>query len=230
MARHTDLRPAQGSDRPAVVETRVVHEAQRRATSMLSAATRDGSASPSAVAEMRDFVVTSLEHHHRSEDADLWPLLIAAAPDLTEPLRGLSREHDRLDATLRRLGQARVGDADNRALTAAADDVRDLVHEHLSHEEPIVLPALQNHVSDEEWAAFSRRTIESAPAVGGHLLLAMFDLVGSPGEVELIVRHLPPVAIAMAPTMRERARSTFAALGGAAQAAANARAAPASTG
>jgi hemerythrin-like domain-containing protein len=220
MAHQPDLAHESGSDRPAVVETRLVHEAQRRATSMLADAVSDGSASPEAVAELRDFVVASLEHHHRSEDADLWPMLASAAPDLTEPLRRLSREHQRLDAALTSLRHAPAGAAGDPALKTAADNTRDLVHEHLAHEEPILLPALEAHVSDEAWTAFSRRTIEAAPSTGGHLLLAMFERVGSPGEVELILRHLPPAAVAMVPAMREQARSTFAALGASAEEAA----------
>ena len=134
-------------DPPAVVETRLVHEGQRRATSLLAADVGGDAVPAYAAVELRDFVVTSLEHHHRSEDDVLWPLLTSAAPELAEALEGLSREHVHLDAALDELGEVAIDGAGEQAATAAAVAVRDLVHEHLSHEEPVLLPALRDHIT-----------------------------------------------------------------------------------
>jgi hemerythrin-like domain-containing protein len=150
-------------DPPAVVETRLVHEGQRRATSLLAAVVGGDAVPAYAAVELRDFVVASLEHNHRSEDDVLWPLLTSAAPELAEALDGLSREHVRLDAALDELGEVAIDGAGEQTATAAVVAVRDLVHEHLSHEEPVLLPALRDHITDEQWAAFSRRTVETPP-------------------------------------------------------------------
>ena len=70
---------------PAVTETRVVHDTHRRATSLLASAVTDGR-STEGRDELRDLVVTMLRHHHVSEDRDLWPTLVDAAPSLAGPL------------------------------------------------------------------------------------------------------------------------------------------------
>jgi hypothetical protein len=193
-------------DPPAVIETRVVHDTHRRATTLLADAAGRSDSAPGAVGELRDLVVTMLRHHHESEDGDLWPLLVAADPSLAGPLAELSAEHDRLDDALDRL-EAGVS-------VDAAVEVRDLIHGHLAHEEPILFPALRAHVSDDDWTAFSRRTIASAPQVGTHLLVGLMHEVGSPAEVEVILRNLPPEAAAMVPAMVEQAKRTFAVLEG----------------
>jgi hemerythrin-like domain-containing protein len=203
------------SDRPdprAVVETRLVHEGQRRATSLLAAVVGGDAVPAYAAVELRDFVVASLEHHHRSEDDVMWPLLTSAAPELADALDGLSREHVRLDAALDELGQVAIDGDGEQAATAAAVAVRDLVYEHLSHEEPVLLPALRAHVTDEQWAAFSRRTVETAPRSGTHLLVGFLDEVGTADQVEMILRHMPQARGAL-PSVRQQGRSALTTLG-----------------
>jgi len=189
---------------PAVVETRVVHDTHRRATSLLAGAAASRDAPPDAVAALRDVVVAMLRHHHESEDRDLWPMLAGRSPSLGNPLHALTLEHDRLDGALDRLA------AD--ISPAATAEVRDLVHVHLDHEEPILLPALHAHLTDEEWAAFSQRTVASAPTIGTHLLIGLFHEVAADEDVELVLRHLPTEARALVPAMRSEAEPTLDAL------------------
>jgi len=204
----------QRGEPPSVVETRLVHDGQRRATTLLAGLL--GSPDPvpvsaSAVAELRDFVVASLDHHHRLEDTDLWPTLVAADPGLSRPLADLSAEHELLDTALTDLSQLDVAAATGPA-RLAAEAVRDRVHEHLSHEEPVLFPALTSHVDDEQWAEFSQRAVASAPQVGTHLLVGFFYEVGTPRQVDLILRHLPPPARDAIPAVRARARAAIAEL------------------
>ncbi len=196
-----------------VRETRVVHDVHRRATSLLADVASQSSVPDSAAVEFRSFVVAMLQHHHRSEDTDLWPTLTSASPDLSDALDGLSEEHERLDAALEALN-----DHDAR-MDEAAETVRGLVHEHLSHEEPILFPALRRHVSEQVWAQFSQRTIETAPQEGTHLLLALLDEVAPPDDVNLILDQLPAQARSLVPANREMSgerawrRSVHAAVG-----------------
>ena len=159
---------------PAVVETRVVHDTHRRPTSLLADAIVGDRAPGGAVAALRELVVSMLRHHHESEDRELWPILTAAAPSLADPLGDLSREHDRLDDALDRVAASTD--------EASAIEVRDLVHDHLAHEEPILLPALRAHVTDDQWTAFSQRAVASAPQVGTDLLVALLHQVASEGR------------------------------------------------
>ncbi len=194
--------PALQDDSPAVAETRLVHQVHRRATSLLADVFSRPSGALDEAAQLRDFVVATLDHHHRSEDTGLWPLLLAAAPNLAGPLAALSDEHERLDAELDALRAAPVGAIACHTAAVRAAAVRDLVHEHLAHEEPVLFPALREHVSDEAWAEFSARTVATAPPEGIDLMVALLYEVGAEADVELIFRHLPPAGRDQLPSKR----------------------------
>ena len=196
----------------AVLETQLVHDAQRRVTTMLADALNPLTAPASTIVELRDFVVAMLDHHHRSEDADLWPLLTRRAPALTDALAELSREHEQLDAALHELAAAPLERGNGAGGAAAARHVHELVHTHLAHEEPVLFPALRAHLSDEDWFAFSQRTVATTPQVGTHLYIGLFYEVGTDRQIELVLRQLPPEARSAVPEMRALATRTFAEL------------------
>ncbi|MFF0000023.1 hemerythrin domain-containing protein [Streptomyces avermitilis] len=200
----------------AVAETRLLHKMHRAATSLLAEAAQRDTAPSTALAELRDFLVAALRHHHKSEDDVLWPQLTAADPAAAAgptDLADLAAEHDALDAALDALAAAPVRDADERvALVGAAVTVRDLVHAHLEHEEPVLFPALTTHMSDEAWAEFSRAVIASAPPVGAHLNIGFFEQVGTPGELAVVTANLPEAALHLVPAMREQAKATLSSL------------------
>ncbi|XVQ07233.1 hemerythrin domain-containing protein [Spirillospora sp. CA-255316] len=86
-----------------------------------------------------------------------WPRLIAADPKVGTGLAELSKEHVALDAALDTVAAVPIQDDENRAgLATAAAHVRDLVHRHLEHEEPVLFPVLAAHMSDQAWTEFSR--------------------------------------------------------------------------
>jgi iron-sulfur cluster repair protein YtfE (RIC family) len=91
------------TDSMGVVETRLGHDMQRRATALPAESAARASAPVEAVTELRDFVVAMLRHHHESEDRHLWPLILEKAPELAGPFADLSDEHEQLDAALRML-------------------------------------------------------------------------------------------------------------------------------
>ncbi|MFI6662692.1 hemerythrin domain-containing protein [Streptomyces sp. NPDC050523] len=197
----------------AVAETRLLHKMHRAATSLLAEAAQRDTAPAAALEELRDFLVAALRHHHESEDDLLWPQLTTADPTAADGLAQLAAEHDTLDAALDALATASVRAADNRTdLIAAATAVRDLVHTHLAHEEPVLFPALTAHMPDEAWAHFSRTVIASAPPVGAHLNIGFFEQVGSPAELAVVTANLPPVVLPLVPAMREQARTTLSSL------------------
>lgn len=196
----------------AVVETRLVHDLHRRVSSVLAEAAAHPAASAAALAEVRDFLVAQLETHHKCEDNILWPMIEDRAPGAAEPLARLSGEHDQLDAALDALATAPVDEPGRTALVDAAVAVRDLVHAHLENEEPILLPALRDHVSEEAWEDFARQVRATTPDVGTHLLVGVLEQVGTPEEVEIILRDVPtPVRAAL----REQAQETLDRLTGA---------------
>ncbi|MFD1517462.1 hemerythrin domain-containing protein [Pseudonocardia yunnanensis] len=190
----------------AVVHTRLVHDTHRRASTVLAEAAADPAASGAALAELRDFLVVHLDSHHKSEDDLLWPMIEEQAPGAAEPLTRLSGEHDQLEAALEALAAAPIDQPGRTALVDAAVAVRDLVHAHLENEEPILLPALSEHVSEEAWEAFVRQVRATTPGVGAHLLVGFLDQVGTPEDVEIILRDMPAPVRAK---LREEAQETL---------------------
>ncbi|MGW0877104.1 hemerythrin domain-containing protein [Streptomyces sp. NPDC002755] len=204
-----------GSEAVAVTETRLTHELHRRATSLLSEAALRPSVPLEALTELRTYLVKNLHHHHETEDEVLWPMISSVAPEAAEELAALSKEHDELDAALDALEVAPLrDDVDRQGLHQAAEAVRDLIHRHLEHEEPILFPALEEYVSPESWTDFSRQVIATSPMEGAHLTVGFFDEVGTPEEVALILSGLPAPAQQFVPMMREQARASLAVLSG----------------
>src|SRR5690606_24455889 len=104
--------------------------------------------------------------------------LCAASPELAEPLGRLSDEHDALAVALDELAGSRSA--------RAAIVARDLVHRHLSHEEPVLFPALRTVLPAEEWEQFSVETVSSAPQQHAHLFVGLFHEVAAPGDVDVV--------------------------------------------
>ncbi|MER7805458.1 hemerythrin domain-containing protein [Streptomyces parvulus] len=196
-----------GRESGAITETRLSHEMHRVATALLVDAVDRESVPVESLSVFRDFVVANLRHHHETEDAWLWPQILAAAPETAQPLEELSREHERLEAALDRLAAAEVDErpTGRAALRAAALEVRESVRLHLEHEEPVLFPALRDRITPEQWDAFSRRVIASAPMVAGHLTIRLFEEVGTPEEVSSALANLPEDLRRLIPAMSDQA-------------------------
>ncbi|MFF7717564.1 hemerythrin domain-containing protein [Streptomyces sp. NPDC007988] len=215
------------SESASVIETRLAHEVHRVATTLLAEAATRPSVPLAALAQLRDFLVANLRHHHEAEDKDLWPRIVAAAPATEHALDALSDEHERLDAALDQLaavnmsgdevgdgvgeaggtglGVGGVTDGVRAALQDAAVAVRDTVHDHLDREEPILFPALRDHISADDWQDFAQRVIATTPPVAGHLMIGFLDEVGTPAEVELVLAGMPEPVRPLLPAMRRQA-------------------------
>jgi hemerythrin-like domain-containing protein len=199
----------------AVVETRLTHDLHRRATALLADATVRPSVPLDALAELRDFLIANLRHHHRTEDELLWPRLAAVAPEAAAKLTGLSEEHERLDRALDVLEAVPVArEGDRAAVHDTAVAVRVLVGLHLDHEEPVLFPVLRDLLSPQAWATFAQQVVGTAPPVAPHLLIGLFDEVGTADEVARLLSALPEPAREFVPVLREQGRTALAVLSG----------------
>ncbi|MFF3890323.1 hemerythrin domain-containing protein [Streptomyces sp. NPDC001914] len=199
------------NDTASVTETRLAHDVHRVATTLLAQAAIRPAVPLSALGQLRDFLVVNLRHHHETEDHDLWPQILAAAPEISRGLDSLTDEHHELDEALDRLAAAAVTaepETEEKVrlqLQDAAIVVRDVVHSHLDHEEPVLFPALRAHVSPEAWTDFAQRVIATTPPVAGHLMIGFLDQVGTPAEVQQVLKGLPEPVHPLLPVMRSQA-------------------------
>ncbi|WP_148616444.1 hemerythrin domain-containing protein [Nocardioides rubriscoriae] len=105
-----------------------------------------------------------LHHHHEAEDDAYWPLLAAAAAERgsagdQDEVAAMTEEHAGIDPELDACREAFVRvlehpcDAHRNALDIRVTGLRELLLEHLHHEETVVLPMLQRLWTTEEFEA-----------------------------------------------------------------------------
>ncbi len=108
-----------------------------------------------------------LHHHHTTEDTAIWPPLLAAVDTAGDAagrriLEAMEAEHEVIDPQLAACGAAFDAmafaphkDAKER-LAGLVARTRELLAEHLRHEETEALPLVQRHLAAEAWAEAER--------------------------------------------------------------------------
>jgi iron-sulfur cluster repair protein YtfE (RIC family) len=162
---------ARDDDRPADLGfMRAIHAGLRRDAARLQALAPqleqvDGR--PGAVPRGWATFRQTLEVHHAAEDDDLWPVLrshLTEADDLHQ-LDLMVAEHRGLTAAIRAVDAAL---ASGVGVTTAAQELGDVLGDHLDHEEQQVFPLLKRHLSRGEWRRFllterRRRSAQERP-------------------------------------------------------------------
>ena len=149
----------------------------------------------------------ALHHHHTAEDELYWPALLRAveargtAADVAE-VRAMSEEHAGIDPLLEAVtgGFAAVVDhpceEHRNALDIRLAGLREVLGEHLHHEETVVLPLVQRVMTTEEYLAVEKAIGKSYPVRDTAFLIgwamhglppagrdAMIALAGAPYRV-----------------------------------------------
>lgn len=186
---------------------------------------------PKALVATSRWLVEFVHHHHRSEDELLWPVLRERFPAAVADLDRLTTEHEALDAELDALteaagaiaaalngrGPANVVAVVGLAATAAnpaAQNVRDILANHLAAEEP-VLHGLFPQVPDAQISRLRQAIVDGAPRSGPHLVLGLMALPEPvPGHAEMRA-NLPAPLRWSAPLLVNRYRALARSLGAA---------------
>ena len=117
-----------------------------------------------------DGLTSLLHHHHRGEDANVWPLLVDRCADPVASLtESMHDQHEQLAAHLDAVNAAlavwRVdaAAASGHRLVDALDRTLASLLQHLDDEERHVVPLLEQHVSAAEWDAHGSRRGRPTP-------------------------------------------------------------------
>lgn len=102
----------------------------------------------------------NIEHHHEREDDLLFPLLLERGVALD--VAGLTGDHDVLDVLMADVRHG-LADAPVADLAAAAAALRAHMDDHLTREELEVFPAVDAHVSAEEYAEIEAEMRKGLP-------------------------------------------------------------------
>jgi hypothetical protein len=94
-----------------------------------------------------------LQVHHAAEDDDLWPVLRSHLTDDQDlhQLDLMVAEHRGLTAAIQAVDAALTSGI---GVTAAAQELGEVLRGHLDHEEQQVFPLLERHLSRREWRRF----------------------------------------------------------------------------
>ena len=124
-------------------ELRAVHARLREALTVALAAV-DGQAD----AASRDLLLycagfcAALDGHHRSEDAGLFPVLLAERPELRPVVEKLMQDHSMLSYLLVQFRAALEGGADRHALDRHLEGIAAIMESHFRYEERELLAPL----------------------------------------------------------------------------------------
>lgn len=126
-------------------ELREVHRRLRDALAVARSAVDDGATGPAAARDLQLYCVgfcAALTGHHRSEDATLFDVVLAAEPGLAPVVAELKRDHSMLDHLLGELERAATAGAGRDELTRHLDGIDAVMETHFRYEEKKLVEVL----------------------------------------------------------------------------------------
>jgi hypothetical protein len=132
-------------------ELRAVHQRLRRALDIARETIEDGGDPDSVARDLRLYCVgfcVALGGHHSSEDATLFPMVLARRPELAPAVAKLVQDHSMIAHLIRGLEQAISTSADAAALLRHLDGIGAIMESHFRFEER-QLVGLLDTIDDE---------------------------------------------------------------------------------
>lgn len=129
-----------------------------------------------------------LDHHHHTEDEEIYPALMAVRPDLDVLLKTLGEEHlelaDAVDTATAAVTafEQEPDAAHQKAMHEAIVAVRDTFFPHLDVEDAQVVPAIAESMPPREWDRLDKQALKTIPRK--HLATAV-------GALDEVIRSLP---------------------------------------
>jgi len=194
------------------VDMLVVHRVFRREfhdmRRLISAVLTRDTARAKIVADHVTFMAAALHHHHAAEDDMVWPKLRSRAPAHQADVERMEEEHTEIAAAVdhvRSLLPTWTKSAEaalTEQLSAASRELSACVDRHLDDEERNAVPLIEEHLTQQEWAAavkqaasfISVRNLRLGIVLGGLVLDGASDderrmiLSGAPIPQRLVVQ------------------------------------------
>ena len=160
-------------------------------------------------------LVRELTHHHEAEDTHLWPFLVGRGVD-ADLLRQMESEHVAMKGALVSSSAAIdsvVADPRTEIATAAADEVaraRDVINDHLAHEERDVEAPMGDLHDDPEFKALSKKLRPASIVDAANALAWMQDGAGERERSSLRANIPGPVVAVLTRVVARRYRREVA--------------------
>jgi hypothetical protein len=142
-------------------------------------------------------VLSTLHHHHSTEDELLWPRLHQRAAMPGDQLDRMEHQHEEIAHVLDEIGAIlprwtiSAGLADRKQLTELFRRASIAIDEHLTEEETKVLPVVERYITAEEWQELSMRGMSSMPPARLSVFLGHILEEATPVERAAFLGKLP---------------------------------------
>jgi hypothetical protein len=183
------------------------HDAFRRDTARLARA------ADSTTGDLRAFragwttFTYYLHVHHSAEDSVLWPPLRAkmdSAPERLALLDAMEAEHASLDPLMARIG-SRLTSGDTGGLRADAEQLDQVLTDHLAHEENDGLPLIDAVLNEKDWDAFGEEQRRQVGTAGtAQFFPWLLDEASAGTEQKVLALVPPPIRFLYRKTWRPR--------------------------
>jgi hemerythrin-like domain-containing protein len=157
-------------------------------------------------------VSTVLHHHHESEDAYVWPLLLQRVEEQTVSLVELMEQQHADVAMLGHRAETAMSDwaADPAAgrretLAGALESLFTSLREHLAMEEQRIVPLMEECVTAAEWNEMVQKGAADADPEGLPLGFGMMMYEGDPEVIEAAIGNMPEGARDLIPKLATQA-------------------------
>lgn len=141
--------------------------------------------------------IGGLHHHHSGEDELIWPLLRERVRIHDDLVTLMETQHEALDGTLTEIQEvlprweAAATAADRDALVVAFAEHQRILGQHLSDEEGLVMPLVEEHLTLPEWEKVGKNGLEGMPKDRVFLALGAILEDATPQERAEFMRKVP---------------------------------------
>jgi hemerythrin-like domain-containing protein len=192
-------------ERPRSTEEMLaVHRVFRRESGLLPRlvqAVPDGDSRQAALIAQafRDYHL-GLHIHHTGGDTLVWPLLLARAGPEADVVQRMESEHQVLSRSPEQVDrvfpawQAAPSAATAGPVLTALSTHRDVLCEHLDHEETTILPLIKEHLTVAEWARLGDHLAKAVPRGKRLFFLGALLEEADPEESAIVLGTIPALA------------------------------------
>jgi len=152
----------------------------------------------SAVADHLRFMLDGLHMHHTTEDDLVWPQLLERAGMDAPKVERMEQQHQRIDAAvagIRTAAATWTSAAAPDTAAALAERIGEFLGtltEHLDEEERDVVPLIDEHLSEEEWAQVGRAGFAKFTPAQRWIATGQMVEVATDEEAAMMFGKLPP--------------------------------------
>jgi len=159
-------------------------------------------------------LIAALDHHHRSEDEYVWPLLVDRCAESAAALTAMMQaQHDQVGARIHEVNTAleiwrsNITTDSRKSLVEALDRLIASLRQHLIDEERQVVPLMEQYITAAEFLEMVRNGATHADPDGLPLGFGMLMYEGHP---EVVDRAIAGMAAEARPIIRGLAAQAFA--------------------